>query len=65
MYVVKVTEPYAGPGQIRVAVRAAEVNPVDWKVRSGVLQQVMPISLPPTGTSTPASPRSELWLNGA
>ncbi|MDL5160297.1 NADP-dependent oxidoreductase [Actinomycetospora termitidis] len=27
--------PQPGPGQVRVAVRAASVNPADWKVRSG------------------------------
>lgn len=39
-------EPHAGAGQIRVAVRGAGVNPVDWKVRSGAMQQFMPIELP-------------------
>jgi NADPH:quinone reductase-like Zn-dependent oxidoreductase len=29
-------EPHAGPGQIRIAVRAASVNPWDWKLRSGM-----------------------------
>lgn len=28
-------EPHAGPGQIRIAVHAASVNPVDWKTFSG------------------------------
>jgi NADPH:quinone reductase-like Zn-dependent oxidoreductase len=28
-------EPHAGPGQVRVAVRAASVNPIDWKTFSG------------------------------
>ena len=41
-----VEEPHAGAGQIRVAVRGAGVNPVDWKVRSGAMQQFMPIDLP-------------------
>ena len=30
-------EPHAGPGQIRIAVRAASVNPIDWKVLSGAM----------------------------
>jgi NADPH:quinone reductase-like Zn-dependent oxidoreductase len=30
-------EPHAGPGQIRIAVRAASVNPIDWKVLTGML----------------------------
>ncbi len=41
-----VEEPHAGPGQIRVTVRGAGVNPVDWKFRSGAMQQFMPIDLP-------------------
>lgn len=39
-------EPHAGPGQIRIAVRAAGVNPVDWRVREGQFQKVRPIELP-------------------
>jgi NADPH:quinone reductase-like Zn-dependent oxidoreductase len=30
-------EPHAGPGQIRIAVRAASVNPIDWKQFSGAM----------------------------
>jgi NADPH:quinone reductase-like Zn-dependent oxidoreductase len=30
-------DPHAGPGQIRIAVRAASVNPIDWKTIAGVL----------------------------
>jgi NADPH:quinone reductase-like Zn-dependent oxidoreductase len=30
-------DPHAGPGQIRIAVRAASVNPIDWKVFSGMM----------------------------
>ena len=33
--VAEVAEPHAGPGQVRIAVRAAGVNPVDWKIVSG------------------------------
>jgi NADPH:quinone reductase-like Zn-dependent oxidoreductase len=39
-------EPHAGPGQIRVAVRAAGVNPVDWRIREGSHQPGGPIALP-------------------
>jgi NADPH:quinone reductase-like Zn-dependent oxidoreductase len=28
-------DPHAGPGQVRVVVRAAGVNPSDWKKRAG------------------------------
>jgi NADPH:quinone reductase-like Zn-dependent oxidoreductase len=34
--VAEVEEPHAGPGQIRIAVRAAGVNPIDWKLVSGM-----------------------------
>jgi len=36
-------EPHAGPGQIRIEVRAASVNPIDWKVRSGLYAQGKPL----------------------
>jgi NADPH:quinone reductase-like Zn-dependent oxidoreductase len=36
-------EPHAGPGQIRIVVRAAGVNPMDWKIRSGMVAQGKPL----------------------
>jgi NADPH:quinone reductase-like Zn-dependent oxidoreductase len=36
-------EPHAGPGQVRVAVRAASVNPIDWKMLSGALAGGQPM----------------------
>ena len=36
-------EPHAGPGQVRVAVRAASVNPIDWKMLSGMLAGGKPL----------------------
>ncbi|MGV9297842.1 NADP-dependent oxidoreductase [Amycolatopsis sp. NPDC003676] len=42
----EVPEPHAGPGQIRVAVRAAGVNPHDWRTREGQFQRIRPIDLP-------------------
>jgi NADPH:quinone reductase-like Zn-dependent oxidoreductase len=35
--VAEVEEPHAGPGQVRIAVRAAGVNPIDWKVVGGLM----------------------------
>jgi len=35
-------DPHAGPGQIRIAVRAASVNPIDWKVLSGAMSGGQP-----------------------
>jgi NADPH:quinone reductase-like Zn-dependent oxidoreductase len=46
LHVGDVAEPHAGPGQVRVAVRAASVNPIDWKLRSGALQGMMDVELP-------------------
>lgn len=39
-------EPHAGPGQIRVAVRAASVNPIDWKTVAGALAGGEPLPGP-------------------
>lgn len=44
--VIEIDEPHAGAGEIRVAVRAAGVNGMDWKIRSGQLREMMPLSLP-------------------
>jgi NADPH:quinone reductase-like Zn-dependent oxidoreductase len=41
-----VEEPHPGPGQIRIGVRAAGVNAIDWKTRSGMLREIMPASFP-------------------
>ncbi|MFJ3219641.1 NADP-dependent oxidoreductase [Kitasatospora sp. NPDC086801] len=46
LQLVDAEEPHPGPGQVRIAVRAAGVNPVDWRIREGQLQQVRPIELP-------------------
>ncbi|HEY2792283.1 MAG TPA: NADP-dependent oxidoreductase [Micromonosporaceae bacterium] len=35
LHLDEVDEPHAGAGQIRIAVRAAGVNGIDWKIRSG------------------------------
>jgi NADPH:quinone reductase-like Zn-dependent oxidoreductase len=39
-------EPHPGPGQIRIAVRAASVNPIDWKILTGALSGGQPLSDP-------------------
>ncbi|MFJ4832037.1 NADP-dependent oxidoreductase [Streptomyces sp. NPDC088747] len=44
--VVDVPPLTAGPGQVRLTVRAAGVNPIDWKILHGYMRQVMPIDLP-------------------
>jgi NADPH:quinone reductase-like Zn-dependent oxidoreductase len=42
LQLVELPDPEPGPGQIRVAVRAAGVNPIDWKVRSGAMGGDLP-----------------------
>ncbi len=41
-----VDDPVAGEGQVLIRVSASSVNPVDYKLRSGALQQYMPLELP-------------------
>ncbi|MEV6208206.1 NADP-dependent oxidoreductase [Kitasatospora sp. NPDC051914] len=38
--------PEPGPGQVRIRVKAAGVNPLDGKIRSGALEAVFPTTLP-------------------
>jgi NADPH:quinone reductase-like Zn-dependent oxidoreductase len=37
-------EPHAGPGQVRITVRAASVNPVDWKAFTGAMSGGEPMA---------------------
>lgn len=48
LHLAEVAEPHAGPGQIRIAVRAVGVTPADWYLRSGMLSDMMPLPLPHT-----------------
>ena len=43
--VVDLPDPHPGPGQVRIAVRAAGVNPGDWKKRKGLLDGELPQTL--------------------
>lgn len=43
---VDIDAPHAGPGEVRIAVRAAGVNGLDWKIRAGFMRQYMDLVLP-------------------
>ncbi len=40
--IVDLPDPHPGPGQVRIAVRAAGVNPSDWKKRKGLMGGELP-----------------------
>ena len=40
--IVDLPDPHPGPGQVRIAVRAAGVNPSDWKKRKGLMDWELP-----------------------
>jgi NADPH:quinone reductase-like Zn-dependent oxidoreductase len=42
----EVDVPQPSPGQVRLRVRAAGVNPIDGKIRQGLLEEMFPIPLP-------------------
>jgi NADPH:quinone reductase-like Zn-dependent oxidoreductase len=41
-----VPEPTVGPGEVKVRVAAASINPIDWHIRSGALKTPIPVDLP-------------------
>jgi NADPH:quinone reductase-like Zn-dependent oxidoreductase len=43
--IVDLPDPHPGPGQVRIAVRAAGVNASDWKKRQGLMDQELPQTL--------------------
>lgn len=43
--IVELAEPHPGPGQVRIAVRAAGVNASDWKKRRGLMDRDLPQTL--------------------
>lgn len=46
LHFADVPEPHAGPGEVRIKVEGAAINPIDWKFRSGMLKDMAPIELP-------------------
>lgn len=45
LQVVELADPHAGPGEVRIAVRAAGVSASDWKKRQGLMDQDLPQTL--------------------
>ncbi|KAA9154080.1 NADP-dependent oxidoreductase [Amycolatopsis acidicola] len=43
--IVDVPDPHPGHGEVRIAVRAAGVNPSDWKKRQGLMDEELPQTL--------------------
>jgi NADPH:quinone reductase-like Zn-dependent oxidoreductase len=43
--IVDLPDPHPGPGQVRIAVRAAGVNQSDWKKRKGLMDEELPQTL--------------------
>ncbi|MEU8795268.1 NADP-dependent oxidoreductase [Streptomyces sp. NPDC048643] len=43
--IVDLPDPRPGPGEVRIAVRAAGVNPSDWKKREGLMDEELPQTL--------------------
>jgi NADPH:quinone reductase-like Zn-dependent oxidoreductase len=54
LHLVQVDEPHAGPGQLRIAVKAAGVNPSDWKRRAGQYRDFEEVAFP-SGVGVEAS----------
>uniref|UniRef100_A0AAU2VVV2 NADP-dependent oxidoreductase n=1 Tax=Streptomyces sp. NBC_00008 TaxID=2903610 RepID=A0AAU2VVV2_9ACTN len=46
LHPARVEDPHPGPGQVRVKVMAAGVNPMDYKIRRGWMREMIPTSLP-------------------
>ncbi|MGW0567813.1 NADP-dependent oxidoreductase [Streptomyces tauricus] len=46
LHEAEIEVPRPGPGQVRVQVQAVGVNPVDGKIRSGIMEAIFPTTLP-------------------
>ncbi|WP_211116345.1 NADP-dependent oxidoreductase, partial [Glycomyces buryatensis] len=46
LHLADVDVPEPGPGQVRIAVKAAGINPLDWKIRHGYMEAMFPVEFP-------------------
>jgi len=46
LQLVDIAAPETGPGQVRIDVHAVSVNPVDWKIRAGLMAKYFALELP-------------------
>mgnify|MGYP000937134908 FL=1 len=46
LHLAEVDEPQAGPGRVRIRVKAATVNPYDYKQRSGMMARGAALAAP-------------------
>ena len=49
LYLAEIAEPSPAAGEAKVRVRAASLNPIDWKIRSGHVRFVPLFRAPPRG----------------
>ena len=45
---VEMQRPTPGPSEVLIKVQAASVNPVDWKLRAGLVKDIFPLTFPST-----------------
>lgn len=43
---IDLPDPVAGPGQVRIRVEAIGINPLEYKIRNGWVQEVFPVTFP-------------------
>lgn len=60
LLLVETTRPHPGAGQVQIRLHAAGVNPADWKMRAGLMQQFRPVPMPWTPGLEGAGTVSEL-----
>src|SRR4249920_1396263 len=63
--IVALPDPHPGPGQVRIAVRAAGINPSDWKKRRGLMDQDLPQTMGYEAAGVIVESGSTLLINGA